>query len=151
MPASSIQHPSSMQQHFPLCTHPVICPLLCSHLLPHLFFLHTCVMGATPKSMVPLPPSRFTLILLNESSSSSATLSTLSTSWPPLHATYGLSHTITIRPFASWWLEELPSSDLVQYLHGHQKQEVDTKPSPIPDYMECILGHKAPYKVAIEK
>src|SRR6267154_5560147 len=53
-----MQHPSSTRRPFPLCTLRVVRPLLRTHLLPRLFFLHAFATPATPKSMELLPPTR---------------------------------------------------------------------------------------------
>lgn len=58
VPVLRIQHPFLTRRRFPLCTPRVAHPLLHTHLLPRLFFLHACAMRATPKSMVLLPPTR---------------------------------------------------------------------------------------------
>lgn len=52
------RRPSSTRRRFRLCILRVVRPLLPTHLLPRLFFLHACVTRAMPKYTVLRPPIR---------------------------------------------------------------------------------------------
>ena len=51
------RHPSSTRRRFRSCILRVVRPLLPTHLLPRLFFLHACATRVTPKYTVLLPPT----------------------------------------------------------------------------------------------
>jgi len=51
------RRPSLTRRCFRLCILPVVRPLLPTHLLPPLFFLHACATRVTPKYTALLPPT----------------------------------------------------------------------------------------------